>query len=647
MRNQTANRLRARKNNTFGAHGLDRVYPVLMREHMTSPASATITDTNHVTQHAMLLAWGHFARTTGLLEAMLRVQIAQKVVPSALLPTQKLTEWLIGLLAGIAYLRDLSEGAAPLARDTEVAHAWQLDHLGSASAVSRTLQACTDDTVRALQTVLDEVSQPFLAQAIRDLRMRGQVLELDADLTGRPVSATSRTFPGAAFGHMDGEIRLGYQLAAVCLHTETYGRQWLCGQHHPGNTVAAPCLHDLVVEAERRLGCHPRRRVDLVEQRVQALDAQVAEMQRLVERQTCQIAQQQVRQTSLAEQIAQAQRQADDWRAQPLSKRQNGAFSRLSRLQQQMLGWQRQQTRAVATLQRAQAAMGRHQACIDLVRTQRQQLQLRVEQLCQENQSQPDAPRCLMRVDAGFCCGENLAMLLELGYDVDTKSGNEALVRTLRQQVTADMPWTRVGDNAEMIGWPTYTLTTCPYRVAVGLECFHTGQNVRYAALIRYRPDPPTSLSATDLIDWFHAYNARQTIEAGNKEAKTVFHIQHLMTHSPAAIQMQAMLTLFAANFVRWAADWLRPRVQDTTPRFEAALRSPKHLVRVAANSPATVVYSGRDISLHFGALSSFSGIAIRLSQPTTPLQLPLPLFKSDLFCSPKAICPVVAQQLG
>ena len=646
MRNQRANRLRAQKTNTFGAGGLEGVYPEHMKEHITNPASTTITDANQVTEHGMLLAWGHFARTTGLLEAILRVQIAQKVVPTALLPAQKLTEWLIGLLAGIAYLRDLSEGAAPLARDTEVAHAWQLDHMGSASAVSRTLQACTDETTRTLQTVLDEVSQPFLAQAIRDLRTRGQVLELDADLTGRPVSSTSRTFPGAAFGHMDGEIRLGYQLAAVCLHTETYGRQWLCGQHHPGNTVAAPCLRALIVESERRLGCHPRRRVDLVEQRVQALDAQVAEMRRLAEHQAARITQQQVRQTHLLEQIAQAQRQVDDWRAQPLSKRQNGAFSRLSRLQQQMLGWQGQLTRAEALLQRAQATMRQHQTCIDLVLAQRQELQQRIELLRQENYAQPDAPRCLMRVDAGFCSGDNLIMLLELGYDVDTKSANEALVRTLRQQVTPDMPWTRVGDNAEMIAWPSYTLTTCPYPVAVGLECFHTGQNVRYAVLIRYRPDPPTSFSPANLIDWFHAYNARQTIEAGNKEAKTVFHIQHLMTHSSAAIQMQAMLTLFAANFVRWADDWLRPRVQDTTSRFDAVLGSPKHLVRVAANSPATVAYSQGDISLHFGALSSFGGVIIRLSQPTTPFQLPLPLFKSDLFCTTKAICPVVAQQL-
>ena len=114
--------------------------------------------------------------------------------------------------------------------------------MASASAVSRTLQACDAKSVSALQTVLEEVSQPYLDRAVRDLRLRDQVLELDLDLMGWPVSATSRTFPGAAFGHMDSEVRLGYQVAMVprCVHTAQYGRQCLWGQHHPGNTVAAP-----------------------------------------------------------------------------------------------------------------------------------------------------------------------------------------------------------------------------------------------------------------------------------------------------------------------------------------------------------------------------------------------------------------------
>jgi len=61
-----------------------------------------------------------------------------------------------------------------------------------------------------------------------------------------------------------------------------------------------------------------------------------------------------------------------------------------------------------------------------------------------------------------------------------------------------------------------------------------------------------------DLPAWFHTYNARQTIEAGNKQEKTTFKVQHLMSRSPAGIQIRAMLTVFAANFVRWAVGSIR-----------------------------------------------------------------------------------------
>jgi hypothetical protein len=95
-----------------------------------------ISAETHPTQHAMLIIWGHFARTIGLLEQVGQVPIAQKAVIRP--PQEKLLEWLIGLLSGIEYLSDLSEGAAPLVHDAEVARAWRLRALADASGVSRT-----------------------------------------------------------------------------------------------------------------------------------------------------------------------------------------------------------------------------------------------------------------------------------------------------------------------------------------------------------------------------------------------------------------------------------------------------------------------------------------------------------------------------
>jgi hypothetical protein len=234
-------------------------------------------------------------------------------------------------------------------------------------------------------------------------------------------------------------------------------------------------------------------------------------------------------------------------------------------------------------------------------------------------------------VDAGFSSGENLTELIELGYEVETKSGNDALVQALQQQASPDTTWTRVGKNAEMISWTNYHLNTCPYPLTVGLERFHTPKGLLHAVLIRSQASP--QVADPDRAEWFHAYNGRQTIEAGNKEEKTTFKVQHLMSRSPAGIRIQALLTVFAANFVRWADEWIRPRVEQASPRFEVVLSSPKRLVRVAANSPATVDRSDGRVLVRFSPLSSFAGVAVRLSGVSV-YQLPLPWFGSDHFSS-------------
>jgi hypothetical protein len=98
------------------------------------------------------------------------------------------------------------------------------------------------------------------------------------------------------------------------------------------------------------------------------------------------------------------------------------------------------------------------------------------------------------------------------------------------------------------------------------------------------------------------------------------------MSHGSADIEIQALLTVFAANFVRWAAQWVRKQVEHSTKRFEMTLDSPKRPVRVAANSPAIVERrSGRE-AVHFSPLSCFDGVVIRVSdEPACQLALPFP----------------------
>jgi hypothetical protein len=581
------------------------------------------------TTHAMLIVWGHFARAIGLLDRLAGVPIPQKTVLHA--PQAKLAEFLIGLFSGIEYLSDLSEGATPLVADHEVALAWKLEAMADASSVSRTLKQCDEGTVAALQAALDAVAQPFRSRALADLRERNETLVLDADLTGRPVSSSSRTYPGAAFGYMDGAVRLGYQLAEICLHTRLYGRQWLSARHHPGNRVSSESLLELMHDAERLLGCHPQRRPELVAERLAGCEQSVAEGEGLIKHQEHRATAYAERIARLTRQIQAAQEEIHRLREAPVSARQGGPGSVLSRRQQQVAGWEGQLTRAQRQWEHACGVVQRHRERTMAKTAERDRLREHWSRLQQENTRQPHPPRCKIRIDAGFGTGENLTALIELGYEVETKSGNAALVRALQDQVSAATPWTRVGKNAEMIGWANYRIQTCPYPLTVGLERFHTPKSLLHAVLIRSQEE--SEAACPDLSEWFHAYNARQTIEAGNKEEKTTFKVQHLMSRSPAGIRIQAILTVFAANFVRWAEEWVRLRVEQSSQRFEGALTSPKRLVRVAANSPATIDRSGGGLRVRFSPLSSFAGVVVRLGG-VPGSQLSLPLFESDHFAS-------------
>ena len=122
-----------------------------------------------------------------------------------------MTEFLVAILSGAKYLQDISLAAHPLDKDVAVAQAWGQPGWADYTGVSRTLKKLTWTEVNALVEVLERVSQPMLENELALLRAQGRGLEYDGDLTGLPVSNTSRTYPNAAYGHMSDEIRLGYQ----------------------------------------------------------------------------------------------------------------------------------------------------------------------------------------------------------------------------------------------------------------------------------------------------------------------------------------------------------------------------------------------------------------------------------------------------
>jgi hypothetical protein len=221
------------------------------------------------TQHALLIPWGQFAQEIGLLTGIEAVKLNQKVYEHA--PHAKVIEFLVAILSGAKYLQDVSLAAHPLEKDVAVAQAWGQQGWADYTGVSRTLKKLTWSEVNALVEVLERVSQPMIGNELALLRAQGRGLEYDGDLTGLPVSNTSRTYPNTAYGHMSDEIRLDYQAGVVSLQSPSYGRLWISVDHHAGDTVSCTQAEALVRAAEKRSGQRPKRRTELLQKRIEVL----------------------------------------------------------------------------------------------------------------------------------------------------------------------------------------------------------------------------------------------------------------------------------------------------------------------------------------------------------------------------------------
>ena len=573
--------------------------------------------TRQPTQHALLIAWGHFAQSLDLLAQLHTVPIPQKTVHHT--PQAKLLTLLIALLAGSEYLADVSLGPTPIARDPALAAAWDLPALASASGISRTLQAMLPATLATLQAVLDQITAPFLGQALAALHAQGQPLQLDVDLTGRPVSATSTSYPNAAFGYMDQAICLGYQVAVVCLQPPQWGRQWLVGQHHPGDMVSAPCLLGLLTAAEARLGCHPRRRPELVRERAAVVQARLTHLDQQLTTAQEQFTQTLARRAAVHSRWQQIGRQILRRRLLDPAGAPTAMLLRDQQRQDRLAAHEAHLTSRLHTWrQREEQIRVRQQ----VLREHLRRLHERAAALATENAAQPEAPVMRLRMDAGFCSGANLTALLEWGYEVETKAAHPAVLAALCERTDARTAGVRVGKNAAMVAWADYRLRGCPYPLTVGLQRFQVGTEEKYAVLVR--SPRAGEIGVPDVRAWFHSYNARQSVEAGIKQAKTVFKVQRLWSRSAVGMQVQVALTLFAANFVGWAQEWVAARTVVGSAGAARMLTRPKQAVRVGANSPGVVEQEGEQVRVRFSESSSLAGTVIHLAGPS-PVQLAFP----------------------
>lgn len=547
------------------------------------------------TPHGMLVAFGEFLSQYGMIDKLMQAPIGQKT--RKFKPQTKLVEFLTAIMGGAEYLQDLNDGARPIAKDGVVARAWGQSDFAHYSGVSRTLEVCDEETVEEVEKAIDKFSQPFIATTVQDLLRRGAAIVFDFDLTGQAVSSTSTHYPEAAFGWMNDSVKLGYQLARVCLSGVKGERLWLAGFHHPGDTVSAACLKELVEAAEAQTHVRPRRRTELVQQRVDVQQKSITRTRRLLDQQQTQAVRLRQSREKLLNQIYFVERVQKRKKSELLEKKLQSWRSRLPRVEAQMA--------------RAEHVIGTHQQRLIEQETSLLQLLNWHTQLQNDNCANPDPPVYVeARMDAGFASGENLTWLLEMGYCPNTKAPNGNTAIALSAHLPKNRHWVKVGENAEMMGWGTYQLHDCPYPLIAALERFKVGRRFKYAVLIHFREQetPFPTLPA-----WFKHYNERQTIEAGNKDLKGTFHVQHLMSRSLPGIRLQVLFTGLAANVVRWCVPWLKDCADHATPKFTRILNSPKQLVRIAANSAALVQQSSFGTALQFAPDSPLPGVIMFL----------------------------------
>jgi len=561
-----------------------------------------------LTQHALLVAYGEFAHEIGLISGLAKVKVSQKSVVHV--PYGKILSFFMGTLSGITHLKDLNEGPHPLAHDWPAMRAWGLVAMAHYSGISRTLAACDPKTVEAITQVLHEVSQPFIDQEVRLLRGKGKPLLLDLDLAPRGVSNTSTTFPDAEFGWQGDRVGLGYDAAVVAFSCPTYGRLFLDGFHYPRNPVALPRLQKMVCAAEQRLGLYPHRRTELVEHRLKMLEQTLTQRSCWLNVQLAKMKTHQAQLAVLPDTISQLETRVTVLEAQYREQgRTEKPHSKLAKTRRQLASARAKLTKAPLALQKAQQAVATHQDRLADLHAEHDLLTAHLTQVQADNVQNTDPVMIIVRIDAGFGTGPNIAWLLEMGYTIYTKAHNAQVSASLLKQVTPESKWHRVGKNAEMIAFRPRCISNCPYPLTVALERFHTPQGLKHSTLIAYRDDG----QCLTLPAWFDFYNARQTIEAGIKETNVVFKMHPLKMRSNGGIALQEQFALFAANFVRFAAVWIRKRVRHSTPRFDDALTRVKTMVRVAANTSAWVFAEGDSLLVRFDDTGAYPDVELQL----------------------------------
>ena len=581
------------------------------------------TDTMcQATQHAMLIPWGRFSRYLDLsdrLRAAVTLRRHQDAAPGGDL----VLELGLASLAGYEQLQDLNLGPHPLAKDQAVQDEWgvQFRHY---TTVSRFLYTLDETVVAQVQAELEAIIQPYIDRLVNEVLRHHECLTLCADLTGRPVSAYSFTYPpDAVFGYMANQLRKGHQAVLVTMKGLDR-RVHIAAFHHAGNTVAQGCLRESVEATELRLGCRPRRRTALVRKRIAMLEAKIAQKKRWVEAQQSILRQQIERQIRLGDQLQELKP-----RLAELEARYEGKVvrphSKLAQTRKRKASWERQLQSALDQEARVRAVLCRHRQRVEQLTAERDALLNWLAQLEVDNATNFNPVRMRWLLDGGFGDAENVTYLIEMGYDLYTIAHNGKVTQALRKEMPSGAQWTQAGARTQALDMARHKLGDCPYPVRLTLLRWIEGDTFKYSTLVSF-----SDVKILPTAELFPTYHQRQDVEAGIKQGKGTFSFTKLHVRSPAGIRLLGQFALlFWPNFVRWSADWLSDQIRGDTKRFTKVLHQVRTQVRVAANTPAVVLTNASGQLLEFSASGPYAGTYILLDSPFV-YQCPMPLFRAE-----------------
>lgn len=198
------------------------------------------------TAYGPLCAFGHYLTFHRVLKPLERVAVPQKTVKHS--PQEKLTDALIGILAGCSALYELNQKVRP---DLPLQRAFGRERSAEQSTISDTLNAFEEDTVFELREAVEAIHRQHSRVFSHDFGR--EMLLVEVDLSG--LSASKRA-EGSTKGYFPGRRnRTGRQLARA--NAPQY-EEILFEKLHAGNQNSCDLLKGTIEEIERVLELAPQ-----------------------------------------------------------------------------------------------------------------------------------------------------------------------------------------------------------------------------------------------------------------------------------------------------------------------------------------------------------------------------------------------------